>query len=101
MYNVCVHVKIVVHPFMKHTTHLVPKDLTHTIVQFWHMLTKHRYEFSNKGVDLFLESLARLNHYLKSSNSDITVVAFIILPTKTNSFNVDSLKGQAITKQLR
>lgn len=60
-----------------------------------------RYEFSNKGVDLFLESLARLNHYLKSSNSDITVVAFIILPTKTNSFNVDSLKGQAITKQLR
>lgn len=24
-----------------------------------------RYEFSNKGADLFIESLARLNHYLK------------------------------------
>ena len=24
-----------------------------------------RYEFSNKGADLFLESLARLNHYMK------------------------------------
>lgn len=60
-----------------------------------------RYEFSNKGADLFIESLARLNHYLKSSNSDVTVVAFLIFPTKTNSFNVDSLKGQAITKQLR
>ena len=60
-----------------------------------------RYEFSNKGADLFLESLARLNHYLKTTNSDITVVAFLIFPTKTNSFNVDSLKGQAITKQLR
>ncbi len=64
--------------------------------------TSHcRYEFSNKGADLFIESLARLNHYLKSSNSDVTVVAFLIFPTKTNSFNVDSLKGQAITKQLR
>lgn len=24
-----------------------------------------RYEFSNKGADIFIESLARLNHYLK------------------------------------
>jgi glycogen(starch) synthase len=24
-----------------------------------------RYEFSNKGADLFIESLARLNHMLK------------------------------------
>uniref|UniRef100_A0A1X7UI12 Glycogen [starch] synthase n=2 Tax=Amphimedon queenslandica TaxID=400682 RepID=A0A1X7UI12_AMPQE len=60
-----------------------------------------RYEFSNKGADLFLESLARLNHYLKVCNSDITVVAFFIFPAPTNSFNVASLKGQAITKQLR
>lgn len=50
---------------------------------------------------MFLEALARLNHLLKSSNSDLTVVAFLIFPTKTNSFNVDSLKGQAIAKQLR
>lgn len=61
----------------------------------------HRYEFSNKGADLFLESLSRLNHFLKSNKSDVTVVAFLIFPTKTNSFNVDSLKGQAISKQLR
>jgi glycogen(starch) synthase len=45
--------------------------------------------------------LARLNHYLKTSNSDFTVVAFLIFPTKTSSFNVDSLKGQAITKSLQ
>ena len=30
-----------------------------------------------------------------------TVVAFLIFPTRHNSFNVYSLKGQAITKQLR
>ncbi|RWS29539.1 putative glycogen [starch] synthase-like protein [Leptotrombidium deliense] len=60
-----------------------------------------RYEFSNKGADLFLESLARLNHQLKVTKSDITVVAFLIFPARTNNFNVDSLRGQAIAKQLR
>ncbi|KAH9395106.1 Glycogen [starch] synthase, liver [Tyrophagus putrescentiae] len=60
-----------------------------------------RYEFNNKGADLFIESLARLNHQLKSTNSDITVIAFLIFPGKTNNFNVDSLRGQAIAKQLR
>jgi len=60
-----------------------------------------RYEFSNKGADIFIEALARLNHHLKSVGSDVTVVAFIIMPTKTNNFNVESLRGQAISKQLR
>ncbi|XP_077870352.1 glycogen [starch] synthase-like [Saccoglossus kowalevskii] len=60
-----------------------------------------RYEFTNKGADLFIESLARLNHYMKSSNSETTVVAFLIFPARTNSFNVDSLKGQAVSKQLK
>ena len=50
---------------------------------------------------MFIESLARLNHLLKNSNSDTTVVAFLIFPTKTNSFNVESLKGHAITKSLK
>lgn len=31
----------------------------------------------------------------------MTVVAFLIFPAKTNNFNVESLKGQAVTKQLR
>lgn len=60
-----------------------------------------RYEYSNKGADIFIEALARLNHYLKSQHPDVTVVAFLIFPTKTNNFNVDSLRGHAVTKQLR
>lgn len=34
-------------------------------------------------------------------HSDVTVVAFFIFPARTNNFNVDSLRGQAISKQLR
>ncbi|CAF1270547.1 unnamed protein product [Rotaria sordida] len=60
-----------------------------------------RYEFSNKGADMFIESLARLNHMLKSCGSDVTVVAFMIFPTSTNNFNIESLRGQSVAKMLR
>lgn len=60
-----------------------------------------RYEYFNKGVDMYIESLARLNHLLKESGSSVTVVAFLIFPARTSNFNVESLKGQAVTKQLR
>ncbi|XP_031786063.1 glycogen [starch] synthase isoform X2 [Nasonia vitripennis] len=60
-----------------------------------------RYEFGNKGADIFIEALARLNHYIKSSKSDVTVVAFLIFPARTNNFNVESLRGHAVTKSLR
>ena len=60
-----------------------------------------RYEFTNKGADMFIEALARLNHYLKVANSQVTVVAFFIFPALTNSYNIEALKGQAISKQLR
>lgn len=66
-----------------------------------YMFIAGRYEFTNKGADIFIEALARLNHLLKSHNPDVTVVAFLIFPAKTNNFNVESLRGHAVTKQLR
>ncbi|XP_053575102.1 glycogen [starch] synthase, liver [Bombina bombina] len=59
-----------------------------------------RYEYSNKGADIFLEALSRLNFLLRVHRSDITVVVFFIMPTSTNNFNVETLKGQAVRKQL-
>ncbi|KAJ3381936.1 glycogen synthase isoform 1 [Entophlyctis sp. JEL0112] len=72
-------------------------DLDNTLYFF----TAGRYEYRNKGVDMFIESLARLNARLKHSNSKTTVVAFIIMPAKTHSYTVEALKGQAVIKQLR
>lgn len=72
-------------------------DLDKTLYFF----TAGRYEFGNKGADIFIEALARLNHYLKKSESEMTVVAFLIFPTQTNSFNVESLRGHAITKGMK
>lgn len=72
-------------------------DLEKTLYFF----TAGRYEFSNKGADIFIEALARLNHYLKNANSDMTIVAFLIFPARTENFNVESLRGHAVTKSLR
>ncbi|KAJ9072360.1 glycogen synthase isoform 1 [Entomophthora muscae] len=71
-------------------------DLEKTVYFF----TAGRYEYRNKGVDMYIEALARLNYRLKQSNIDITVVSFIILPGKTQSFTVETLKGHAVLKQL-
>ncbi|KAI8364364.1 glycogen synthase [Radiomyces spectabilis] len=72
-------------------------DLDDTLYTF----TAGRYEYRNKGVDMYIESLGRLNERLKAAKSKTTVVAFIIMPAATHSFNVEALKGQAVTKQLR
>ncbi|KAI9012042.1 glycogen synthase [Phycomyces nitens] len=72
-------------------------DLENTVYFF----TAGRYEYRNKGVDMFAESLGRLNDRLKASKSNMTVVAFMVMPAETHSFNVEALKGQAVTKQLR
>lgn len=37
---------------------------------------------------------------LQVNNSEQTVVAFFIMPARTNNFNVETLKGQAVRKQL-
>ncbi|CCX35420.1 Glycogen [starch] synthase [Taphrina deformans PYCC 5710] len=71
-------------------------DLDNTLYFF----TAGRYEYRNKGVDMYIESMARLNHQMKSSGSKQTVVAFIIMPAQTTSYSVEALKGQAVTKAL-
>lgn len=71
-------------------------DLENTLYFF----TAGRYEYRNKGVDMFIESLARLNWRLKTAGSKVTVVAFIIMPAATTSLTVEALKGQAVVKSL-
>ena len=77
--------------------HLGDMDLENTLYFF----TAGRYEFRNKGIDMYLEALARLNWKLKETGSKMTVVAFIITHANHQSYTVDSMKGQAVVKQLQ
>jgi len=72
-------------------------DLDKTLYFF----TSGRHEYFNKGVNLFIDSLAQLNESLRREGSDVTIVAFIIMPAPTNNFNVESLKGHSIIRDLK
>ncbi len=60
-----------------------------------------RYEYRNKGFDLLIEALHRLNGRLKQSNADGTVVAFIVTRAATQSMNVGVLQNHFMLEELR
>jgi glycogen(starch) synthase len=72
-------------------------DLEKTIYVF----TSGRYEYHNKGIDVFIESLSRLNHHLMQSGSDVTVVAFIVTAAPTHSLNVWVLQNHSMLAELK
>lgn len=62
--------------------------------------TSGRYEYRNKGFDLTIESLARLNYRLKQSHSDLTIVMFIISRQPFRSINANVLNNKAMLEEL-
>jgi len=72
-------------------------DLDRTLYVF----TSGRYEYLNKGMDLFIESLWRLNERLKSTPKPPTVVAFIITRAHTKNLNVSSLQNHLRFEDLK
>jgi len=68
-----------------------------------YLFTAGRYEFANKGADMFIESLARLNERLKAEKNKTTptIVAFIIMNAKTTSITNECLHRQATVKTLQ
>jgi glycogen(starch) synthase len=72
-------------------------DLDDTLYFF----TSGRYEYHNKGVDMYIEALYQLNQRLREEGSKTTVMAFIIMPAMTNNFSVEALKGHFMIEELR
>lgn len=66
-----------------------------------YIFTSGRYEFGNKGFDLFIESLARLNWKLKESGSPTIVIAFIVTRAAIKGVNVEVMKRQKMFYDLR
>lgn len=68
------------------------------IVLLWNLKACH---FVINYFIVSLYSLISFADFVKVEGSEVTVVAFLIFPTKASNFNVESLRGQAIAKQLR
>lgn len=72
-------------------------DLDKTLYFF----TSGRYEYKNKGYDLTLEALARLNHLLHQEKIDITIVMFFVTKRPFSSINPDVLQSRAVMEELQ
>jgi glycogen(starch) synthase len=72
-------------------------DLNKTLYFF----TSGRYEYVNKGYDLTLEALARLNYKLKQSKSKMTVVMFFITRNPISGFNPQVLQHKALMEEIQ
>ncbi|UBM57627.1 glycogen/starch synthase [Marinilongibacter aquaticus] len=72
-------------------------DLDNTLYFF----TSGRYEYKNKGYDLTLEALKRLNYKLVKNNIDTRVVMFIITRNPVKSINPDVLQSRAVMEEIR
>ncbi len=87
-----------IHEFvMGHFFPSYPLDLDRTLYVF----TSGRYEYRNKGMDLFIEAMHRLNWRLKSLSDRPTVIAFIITRAATRSVNVGTLQSQSMFEDLK
>jgi glycogen synthase len=65
-------------------------DLEQTLIFF----TASRYEFHDKGIDVFIEALANLNQKLKAENSKKTVVAFFWVPAGITGIRQEVLENK-------
>lgn len=74
-------------------------DLENTLYFF----TSGRYEYRNKGMDLFIEAMARLNERMKTlpAANRPTVIGFIITRAATRSINVSVLQSQSMFDDIR
>jgi len=71
-------------------------DLDKTLYFF----TSGRYEFKNKGFDLTLEALHRLNQRLKKEKSEITVVMFFVTKRDFYSIRPEILQSKAMMQEI-
>ncbi len=72
-------------------------DLDKTLYVF----TSGRYEYRNKGMDMFIEALHRLSWRLRTAPERRTVVAFIVTRAPTRNINVGVLQNQTMFEDLR
>lgn len=87
-----IHEFVMAHFFPSYTF-----DLDRTLYVF----TAGRYEYRNKGLEVFIEALCELNRRMRADGATTTVVAFIITAAPRRGINNDTLNRQAMFRELR
>lgn len=90
------HKRTLEHFIMGHFFQSYSFDLNNTLYFF----TSGRFEYFNKGYDLTLEALAKLNKKMIASKTPLTVVMFVVTRQPTTSINADVLNSRAMLKEI-
>lgn len=72
-------------------------DLDKTLYFF----TSGRFEFSNKGYDISLDALKRLNEKMKAANIDMTVVMFFVTRQPYHTIDPEILQSRAVLDEIK
>lgn len=72
-------------------------DLKNTLFFF----TASRYEFHNKGLDIFIESLGKLNERMKKENSRKTAIVFFWVPAETVGIRQEIIEAREAFQDIK
>jgi glycogen(starch) synthase len=91
-YKEKIHQFVMAHFFPSYTF-----DLDRTLYFF----SAGRYEYRNKGFDLAIESMARLNGRMKRAGLGRTIVFFLVTQRPFRSINAEALRSRAVMEEMR
>ena len=72
-------------------------DIDNTLIFF----LAGRYEFHDKGVDVFIEALGRLNEQLKAEKCEKRIVAFFWIPGNVKGIRPELLESKAFFRDIK
>ncbi len=72
-------------------------DIDNTLIYF----LAGRYEFHDKGVDVFIQALGRLNDQLKKEKCEKTIVAFIWIPGNVKGIRPELLESRSYFEDIK
>ncbi len=59
-----------------------------------------RYEFQNKGIDMYIKALGKLNEQLKNNGSTKTIIAFVWVPTGVKEIKPEILENKTFFEDI-
>jgi glycogen(starch) synthase len=71
-------------------------DLENTLIYY----IFGRYEFRNKGIDVFIRALGQLNSRLRHENSEKTIIVYFWIPTWTHGMKKEILENKAYYNEI-
>jgi len=72
-------------------------DIKHNLIYF----ILGRYEFRNKGIDIYIKALGKLNEKLKKEQTTRTVSAFFWIPTQNSGLKTEVLENKSYYRHIK